>query len=177
MAKRHGSESYILSFPYLERLLFLFNPAYRCHLVKNVISVPIVTSSITFLKFPGLSFMCICLYGSICLSAQCQNILLCPDISLNQIQVYRYGYTSIDLWGNMIEQSVNIPVHIFSVPLPGATFSFLQNVSLNFMLTCVRRGAYDRPLVSYLFSSQGQEVLVPVHGMIIFQFFLSLNSS
>ena len=120
--------------------------------------------------------LCICLYGSTCLSAQCQNILLCPDISLNQIQVYRYGYTSIDLWGNMIEQSMNIPVHIFSVPLPGATFSFLQNVSLNFMLTCVRRGAYDRPLVSQLFSSQGQEVLVPVHGMIIFQFFLSFNS-
>ena len=38
-------------------IFFLFNPAYRCHLVKNVISVPIVTSSITFLKFPGLSFM------------------------------------------------------------------------------------------------------------------------
>ena len=41
-------------------IFFLFNPAYRCHLVKNVISVPIVTSSITFLKFPGLSFPGLC---------------------------------------------------------------------------------------------------------------------
>ena len=70
-----------------------------------------------------------------------------------------------------------MPVHILSVPLPGATLSFLQNISLNFMLTCVRRGSYDQLLVSYLFSSQGEEVLVPVHGMIIFQLFLSLNSS